>query len=199
MPDHDQADAHSAFLTDEFLDVLTASSEGDAESRERLTQLMYVKLRRMARGFMRNERSGHTMQPTDLVHETYLRMLDQAGMAADNAGHFVAIAATMMRRVLINHAKARNCEKRGAGAQHLTLSASELVPQQQADAIDVLTLDTALNELAEKDPRLAQLVELRYFGGLSIEQTAAVMAISSATVKREWVVAKLWLLRRLSS
>lgn len=137
------------------------------------------------------------MQPTALVHEAYLRMIGQSG-DAQNAAHFVALAAQMMRRILINHALSKKAEKRGGGQTHIPLD-DDLPIAGESRSVDVLALDKSLTELEALDPRQAKIVELRYFGGLSIEETADAMAISTATVKRDWLTAKLWLRRRLSA
>lgn len=160
---------------------------------------VYQQLRRLARSFMARERAGHTMQATDLVHGAYLRLFEQQQDFGDNHSHFMAIAATMMRRVLVNHAHSHNADKRGAGAVNLTLSAAEHVAQPTTvGGIDVLALDRALDKLKQIDPRMVAIIELRYFAELTIEATAAALGISPATVKREWGTAKLWLLQELS-
>lgn len=157
---------------------------------------VYDELRRLARGYLARERVGHTLQATALVHEAYLRLAAQRGTPA-NPRQLVGLAAQMMRRVLVNHGLAQKADKRGAGALHLTLSHAEHLAQPEGE-LDVLALDRALTRLAELDPRQAQVVELRYFGGLSIDETASAMALSLATVKREWATARLWLKRELS-
>lgn len=156
---------------------------------------VYPKLRRLARSFLLRERCDHTLRPTALVHEAFLRLLDQHEPARD-ADHYMALAAQMMRRILINHAIGRKTLKRGGGQVHVPLDDDLSVPLDEPD-FDMAALDEALEELAALDPRQARLVELRYFCGLSIEETAEAMNISAATVKRDWLTARLWLKRRL--
>ncbi|VWX63318.1 RNA polymerase sigma factor [Burkholderiales bacterium 8X] len=157
----------------------------------------YSQLRSLARFYLRGERHGHTLEPTGLVHEAYLRMLEQRAGPRDS-GHFVALAAQMMRRILVNHALSRKTAKRGHGVAATSLDDAGPIPQE-AESIDVLALSEALSELGSLDPRQAQIVELRYFVGLSIEETAAALSISPATVKREWSTAKLFLHERLAN
>ena len=184
----DQTDATSLFL---------AALAGSGTAKVAFLELAYPELRRIARRYLLRERPGHTLQPTALVHEAYLRLIDQNN-SAQNATHFVALAAQMMRRILINHALSRNAEKRGGRQTHVPLE-DDLPVADESRSVDVLALDQALSELEALDPRQARIVELRYFGGLSIEETAVAMSISSATVKRDWMTAKLWLRRRLSA
>jgi RNA polymerase sigma-70 factor, ECF subfamily len=179
-----------------FTSILEQACNGSDAAQQELATIVYARLKRMARGFLRKERSGHTLQPTDLVHEAYLRLFDQTEGSAKNQKHFVALAATMMRRVLINHAVARNRQKRGSGVIHLTLGAADAEPAESPE-VNLLLLDDALTELEKIDERQATVVELRYFGGLSIDETAQAMGISQATVKREWATAKLWLRDKL--
>jgi RNA polymerase sigma factor (TIGR02999 family) len=156
---------------------------------------VYPKLRRLARSFLLRERPDHTLRPTALVHEAFLRLLDQREAARD-ADHYLALAAQMMRRILINHALGRKTLKRGGCEVHVPLDDDVSVPVDEPD-FDMVTLDEALKELAALDPRQAKVVELRYFCGLSIEETAEAMDISVATVKRDWLTARLWLRRQL--
>lgn len=190
---HDTADSTIAEATQALLDVL----HGPQAERADLLQQAYPELRRVARRYLLRERPGHTLQPTALVHEAYLRMLDQQDRA-QNAAHFVALAAQMMRRILINHALSKKAEKRGGGQTHIPLD-DDLPIAANTDSVDVLALNEALNELEAIDPRQAGIVELRYFGGLSIEETASAMSISTATVKRDWMIARLWLRQRLNA
>jgi RNA polymerase sigma factor (TIGR02999 family) len=157
--------------------------------------LVYDELHRVAARAMRRENSGHTLQTTALVHETYLRMVNQQGSDWQSRAQFFGIAATVMRRVLVDHARARAAEKRGGAHQQVTL---DNVAGNTADAIDVLALDSALERLHELDPLQSRVVELRYFTGLNIEDTASAMEISPSTVKREWAIARAWLRRELS-
>jgi len=160
-----------------------------------MTPLVYEELRRLARYFLAAERSNHTLQPTALVHEAYLRLIDQRSVDWRNRAHFLAMAATMMRRILINHAMAHKAAKRQGNA--------EVVPLEDAfgvftdPRVDLLDLNATLDRLSEMDPQQARVVELRYFGGLSIEETAEALGISPATVKREWSTARLWLMQQM--
>lgn len=184
-------------ISSEATEVFLAALRGSESAKTELLQLAYPELRRVARRYLLRERPGHTLQPTALVHEAYLRMVDQDG-TAQNASHFVALAAQMMRRILINHALGKKAEKRGGGQTHIPLD-DDLPIAADTDSVDVLALNEALVELEAIDPRQAGIVEMRYFGGLSIEETAEAMSISTATVKRDWLTAKLWLRRRLSA
>ena len=158
---------------------------------------VYDELRQLASNYLRRERSDHTLQPTALVHESYLRLLNQKSVDWSNRLEFLSIAARMMRRILTDHAVARKAEKRGGGAPKVQLDAALDFCNDRA--IDVAAIDQALNDLEAMDPRQAHLVELRFFGGLTIDETAEVMAISPATVKREWMTARRWLQRELSA
>lgn len=175
--------------------LLVRFGEGDKAALDEMTPLVYDELRRLAQRLLAVERPDHTLQPTALVHEAYLRLVDQRSVNWRNRAHFLGVAAAMMRRVLINHANARNAAKREGFANAVTLEdASGLFP---APTIDVLALNHSLDELARLDPQQGKVVELRYFGGLSIEETAECLGISPATVKREWVTARLWLLQHM--
>ena len=158
---------------------------------------VYDELRELAANYLRRERSDHTLQPTALVHESYLRLLNQKTVDWTNRLEFLSIAARMMRRILVDHAVARKAEKRGGGAPKVQLDAALDFCNDRA--IDVAAVDHALRDLETMDARQAQLVELRFFGGLTIDETAEVMAISPATVKREWMTARRWLQRELSA
>jgi RNA polymerase sigma-70 factor (ECF subfamily) len=160
---------------------------------------VYAELRRQAARALRHEAVGHTLQPTAVVHEAYLRLVDQRRADWGSRAQFFAVSAELMRRILVDHARARRAAKRGGGAAHVTLDdASEPdVPAEELPA-EVLALDEALGRLAAIDLELARLVELRYFGGLTIEETARVLGVSPATVKREWATARAWLRRELS-
>ena len=184
-------------------ELLAAFSAGDQTiarvSEAGLTEMLpqvYDELRGMAANYLRTERSGHTLQPTALVHETYLRLLGQRA-GPQNRAHLLAIAARMMRRILVNHAIARGTAKRGAGVNPVPLDdALEVFEKRAVSAVDV---HHALEALEKVDARQAQLVELRFFGGLSVEETAEVLGISDRTVKRDWTVAKLWLKREMAA
>lgn len=179
----------------EITDLLLQWRGGDAASLERLLPLVYDELRRIAARQTRRERPGHTLQPTAVVHEAYLRLVDQSRIGWQNRLHFYGVAAQTMRRVLVDHARRRQRSKRGGGAAHVVLEDSDLVTAERA--VDFLDLDAALDRLQALDAEQAKLVELRYFGGLSVEETAEVLGLSAATVKRHWLSAKVWLLREL--
>ena len=164
--------------------------------REELPRV-YDELRNVAANFLRNERPNHTLQPTALVHEAYMRLVDQKKVDWRNKPQFMAIAARMMRRILVNHAVARNTTKRGSGVPLVSLDAALGVLDEQA--LSALDLHRALQGLEKLDPRQAQIVEMRFFGGLSVAETAEVLAISAATVKREWSLAKRWLEQEMST
>ena len=162
-----------------------------------MTPLLYEELRRLARHFLAAERSDHTLQPTALVHEAYLRLIDQHSVDWRNRAHFLAIAATMMRRILINHAEAHRAAKREGSVQMLSLEDAFGIFTDPR--VGLLDLNAALDRLSGLDPQQGRVVELRYFGGLSIEETAEALEISPATVKREWSTARLWLMQQISS
>ena len=176
-------------------DLLRAWAEGDDGALERLTPLVEAELRRLARGYMRRERRGHTLQTTALVNEAFLRLTDARSVRWQDRAHFLGISARLMRRVLVDHARSRGYLKRGGGAKRVTLD--ERVQGAAEPAIDLLALDRAMDALAAADARKCRVVELRYFGGLSVEETAEVLGVSTDTVKRDWRLAKLWLLREL--
>jgi RNA polymerase sigma factor (TIGR02999 family) len=175
------------------------------QAYDELTPLVYAELRRQARLALRREGEGHTLQPTALVHEAWLRLDDQRGAHWESRTHFFAIAAQMMRRVLVDHARTRRALKRGGGAVQVTLGAVDResaslgrsTDEGSADNVDLIALDGALSRLAALDPQKARLVELRYFAGLSIPEAAAALGVSQATVGREWAVARMWLRREL--
>ena len=171
--------------------LLVAWSDGDQTALDQLVPLVNEELRRLARGYMRRERPGHTLQTTALVNEAYLRLVDQKHMHWQNRAHFLAIAAQLMRRILVDYARRRKYQKRGGGAIQVTLGhAAELANERTPDLV---ALDEALGSLAEIDPRRSRVVELRFFGGLSIEETAEVLKVSPTTVERDWTIAKAWL------
>jgi RNA polymerase sigma factor (TIGR02999 family) len=176
--------------------ILHDWSGGDPAAPERLMPFVYDELRRLARAFLARERGAHTLQPTALVHEAYLRLVDQRSVSWQNRAHFYGIAASMMRRVLIDHARAHAAEKRGGAAIHLSLDDVHLSLEQRA--VGLLDLDEALARLNEMDERKSKIVELRFFGGLSDEEIAEVLNVSTRTVLREWKKARLWLFRELS-
>jgi RNA polymerase sigma-70 factor (ECF subfamily) len=176
----------------EVTSLLHAWNQGDAEARERLMGIVYKDLRRRAAARLRRERAGHTLSPTDLVHETYLRLTRQRA-AWQNRGQFLGLASEMMRRVLVDHARSRQAGKRAA----LRVTLTEGVAFARAPDLDVLSLDQALTELQAVDARQARLVELRVFGGFSLEEAADALSVSLATVKRDWRFARAWLFQRL--
>lgn len=181
--------------------LLQQWSNGDPQALEDLIPLVYDELRQVARQYLRRERPGHTLQPTALVHEAYLKLVDQRRIRWQNRAHFFAVAAQLIRRILVDHARARGASKRGGGLRQLTIEA-DVAPAErrgQAGELDVLALDGALSRLAELDPRQAHVVELRFFGGLDVEETAEVLGVSSPTVKRDWRTAKAWLYRELQA
>ncbi len=168
---------------------------GHKEAMEQLLPLVYDELRRLAGGYFRRERSDHTLQPTALVHEAYLKLVGQRSVQWENRGHFLGVAATLMRRILLDYARVHQAEKRGGGGQKVILEEGMAVTQLRA--VEMISLDQALTKLASLDADQARLVELRFFGGLSVEETAEVMKISPATVKRYWASAKAWLYREM--
>lgn len=176
--------------------LLLAWREGDRSALDRLMPLVYEELRRLAGHYMRGERTGHTLQTTALVNEAYLRLVDHKNIQWQNRAHFFAVAAQAMRRVLVDHARSRGYAKRGGSSHRVTFDEGALISQPQDP--DLLALDEALSRLSAIDPRKAQIVELRYFGGLSVEETAEVLNVSAVTVMREWSKAKAWLFRELS-
>jgi RNA polymerase sigma-70 factor, ECF subfamily len=175
--------------------LLRAWVGGDRCALDRLTPVVYDELRRLARRYMRGERAGHSLQTTALVNEAYMRLVDYKRMQWQNRAHFFAVSAQLMRRILVEHARRHNL-KRGAGVQHVSLDEQAVVGSHQAT--DLVALDDAMNELARIDARKAQVVELRFFGGLSVEETAEVLKVSSITVMRDWSSAKAWLYREMT-
>ena len=194
--------APSAEELHQVTQLLRAWGAGDAEASESLARLVYAELRRQARRALRKEGEGHTLQATALVHEAWLRLDGQHAARWESRAQFFGVAAQMMRRVLVDHARTRRAVKRGAAPVHVTLDAVEREEAASApalDAIDLLALDEALERLAAFDPQKARLVELRYFGGLSIPEAAEALGVSQATVGREWSVARMWLRRELGT
>jgi RNA polymerase sigma factor (TIGR02999 family) len=175
--------------------LLAAWGRGDLAARDRLMPLVYEELRRRARAYLRRERVGHTLQPTALVHETYLRLTKQERIAWQNRAQFYGIAAQIMRRILVDHARAHRMAKRSG--RWVRISLTEFDPLSQVQDVDVLDLHAALKELAGFDSRKSQVAELRFFGGLSLAETGHVLGISIATVEREWQAARAWLYSRL--
>lgn len=177
--------------------LLAEASEGKREALDELLPLVYDELHRQAAAYMRRERPGHTIQATALVHEAYLRLMKEPNTRWQNRAHFSAIAANSMRQILVERARARRRLKRAGDQQRITLS--DAIPAAStAESVDVEVLDDALNRLSAMDPELARLVELRFFGGLSIEETAGLLGVSPATVKRSWATARAWLKREMT-
>ena len=172
-----------------------ARGDGGSDASRRLFELVYEELRRLATSFMRNERVEHTLQPTALVHEAFLRLVSATQIEWQDRAHFMGIAARAMRQILVDHARRHRAEKRGGGVKAVTLSAAELaIPD---DAVEILDLHEALERFAGVDQRAAQVVELRMFGGLSVQETAQVLEVSARTVDGDWAVARMWLTREL--
>lgn len=176
-------------------ELLIEWREGDETALDKLMPLVYEELRRLARYYMRRERPGHTLQTAALVNEAYLRLVDHKGMRWQNRAHFYAVASQAMRRILVDHARSRQYLKRGGGNQIVGLDEAAAVVQKQA--VDIVALDDALTDLAALDPRKSQIVEMRYFGGMTVEETAEVLGLSPVTVMRDWSTAKAWLLRAI--
>jgi len=175
--------------------LLRAWRQGDAAALDQLVPVVYQKLRRLARHHMAGQRPGHTLQATALVNEAYMRLIDCEQVNWKDRAHFFAISARMMRRVLVEFARARQYQKRGAGARKTSLDEGVIASPQRGQ--DLVALDDALQALAAEYPRQAQVVELRFFGGLSVEETAEVLHVSAITVMRDWQLAKVWLAREL--
>ena len=182
---------------EEVTQLLVAWGNGNKAALEKLMPLVYDELRRLAHHYMRREHPGHTLQTTALVNEAYFRLVDQKHVHWQNRAHFFAISAQLMRRILIDHARSHQFVKRGGGAHKVSLDEVAVVAQEQA--ADLLALDDALRSLAAIDERKGRIVELRFFGGLSAEETAEALKISPRTVMREWSMAKAWLYRAISN
>lgn len=180
----------------EVTQLLLDWSKGNQTALDKLMPLIYRELRRLAHQYLRRERVGHTLQTTDLVHEAYLRLVDQRRVRWQNRAHFFGVAAQLMRRILVDHARRHKRVKRGGGVQTVALDETAVVSHESN--IDLPALDEALERLAAIDQRKARIVELRFFGGLEVEETAAFLKISGITVMREWKLAKAWLHRELS-
>jgi RNA polymerase sigma factor (TIGR02999 family) len=186
---------------DEITVLLKAWGRGDRDALERLTPLIYNELRRQARRYMRHERAGHTLQGTALVNEAYLRLVDIAGVEWQDRAHFFSVSAQIMRRILVDAARARLTGKRGGEAErveHSTAVDFDRMPSRDTDrAPQLCALDDALTALARMDPRRAHVIELRFFGGLTVEETAEILKISPQSVMRDWKLARAWLIREL--
>jgi RNA polymerase sigma factor (TIGR02999 family) len=171
--------------------LLKAMTAGDENAPEKLLPIIYNDLRRLAGAYLSNERKDHTLQATALVHEAYIRLVDWENVSWQNRAHFFAVAAQVMRRILVDHARGKKAEKRSGFGQKFALDEAVSFPEKKD--VDLVALDDALSELEKTDPRQAKIVELRFFGGLTIEETAEALRVSPATVKNEWTFAKAWL------
>lgn len=180
----------------EVTQLLLAWSQGDQSAFEKLMPLVYEELRRVAQRYMRRERAGHTLQTTAVVNEAYLRLIDASQVQWQNRAHFFAVSANLMRRILVDYARSRNYIKRGGGVHRLPLDEAVVFSPEQAP--DLVALDDALSALAALDERKSRVVELRFFGGLSVEETAETLKVSPRTVLNDWSLAKAWLLREIS-
>jgi RNA polymerase sigma-70 factor (ECF subfamily) len=180
--------------TKEISKLLRAWSDGDQGALNGLTPIVYQELRRLAHRYMQRERPGHALQTTALVNEAYLRLVDYKRMQWQNRAHFFAVAAQVMRRILVDHARSKNM-KRGGGRHHVSLDDVAVVSGDRTG--DLVALDDAMNALARLDPRKMQIIEMRFFGGLSVEEAAEVLKVSPATVRRDWSIARFWLYREL--
>ena len=177
-------------------ELLLQWNSGDDAAREKLIPLVYDELRRLSKQCLARQRSNHTLQSTALVHEAYLRLIGNSSISWNSRVHFFAVAAQLMRNILVDHARMKNAKKRGGGCVTLVLDDGLAVSKQRE--LDLVALDDALNGLAALDERQCRIIELRFFGGLSIDETSQALEISPATVKREWATAKIWLLREMS-
>jgi RNA polymerase sigma factor (TIGR02999 family) len=182
--------------TEEITGLLLAWGQGNAAALEKLMPLVYDELHRLAHQYMNRERPGHTLQTTGLVNEAYLRLVDMSRVQWQNRAHFFAISANLMRRILVDFARSRNYLKRGGKEHHISLDETLLISTQKGT--DLVALDDALNALSKVDSRKSKVVEMRFFGGMSVEETAEALNISPETVMRDWKTAKVWLLRELS-
>jgi RNA polymerase sigma factor (TIGR02999 family) len=180
----------------EVTGLLRKWSQGNQHAGDELASVAYTELRHLARRYLQHERDGHSLRSVDLVHEAYLRLVDQQQAEWRDRAHFFAVCGKIMRQILVDHARAHLAEKRGGGAAMLVLNEAIDLPDQRT--FELIALDDALESLAKLDPRQSQIVELRFFAGLSLEETAEALHVSRATVNRSWVTARAWLLRELS-
>ena len=180
---------------EEVSGLLRAWSDGDTSALDRLTPIVYAELHRLARRYMNRERPGHSLQATALVNEAYIRLVDYTRMQWQNRAHFFAVSAGLMRRILVEHARRHNL-KRGGGRPHVVLNEAAIASRDRTG--DLVALDDAMNALARIDPRKVQVVEMRFFGGLSVQEAADVLKVSEVTVRRDWSTAKVWLYRELT-
>jgi RNA polymerase sigma factor (TIGR02999 family) len=177
--------------------LLVQWKDGDTAALDRLMPMVYRELRLIAGRFLSHERPGHTLQSTALVHEAYLRLVDQSRIDWQSRAHFFGVAATIIRNILVDHARARHAAKRGGSMPALSLDEAVAIPQKRD--VELIAIDDALLTLSQLDPQQSRIVELRFFGGLTIEETAEVLHISASTVKRDWILAKTWIFRALSA
>src|SRR5438874_4548704 len=182
--------------THDVTELLIEWSNGDKAALDKLMPLIHEELRRLAHHYISHERPGHTLQTTALVNEAYLRLVNRKGVHWQNRAHFFAIAATLMRSLLVDHARSHAYAKRGGDARKITIDEAMIVSQERA--AEVVALDDVLKQLANFDPQQSRIVELRFFGGLTIDETAEVLGLSPATIKREWSTARAWLYRELN-
>ncbi len=182
--------------THDVTQILQDWREGNADAAERLFPLVYDELKRQARRYLFRERVNHTLQPTALVHEAYIKMIDQSSLSLQNRAHFFGIASRIMRQILVDHARAYNAEKRGGAAERFSIEDLDILPEQSA--ADLIELDDALKRLEAIDERKAKVVDMRFFGGLKDAEIAEVLGVTEKTVRRDWQFAKLWLFRELS-
>jgi RNA polymerase sigma-70 factor, ECF subfamily len=180
---------------DEATKLLDSASGGDCSALEKLIPIVYGELHRLAAHYLQRERPGHTLQPTALVHEAFLRLIDRPEMSWQNRAHFIGVAAQAMRRILVDYARERRAAKRDGGRVKVTLD--ESLGASNERTFDVLAIDEALSRLTRKYPRHGQIVELRFFGGFTVEEIAEALGIAPATVKRQWILARAWLKREL--
>ena len=193
----ERSEGQPSKLSQNVTALLIDWGEGDKDALDQLLPIVYAELRRQAARFLRKERVGHTLQTTALIHEAYIRLIDQRRVKWQNRSHFFGIAAQLMRRILVDHARSKHREKRGGSDVRVSLADATLVAKNKD--LDVVALDAALDKLAMLDQQQARIVELRFFSGLTVEETAEVLSISPATVKRDWSMAKAWLHRELSN
>lgn len=184
-------------MSQNITELLIQFSEGKENAVEEIFPLIYAELKKLAGNYLRNERENHTLQPTALVHEAYLKLIDHNRMNWQNRAHFVGMAATLMRQILIDHARRHRAGKRGGENENLSLEESIVIVTDEK-TLDLIALDDALKDLAKFDEFKSRLVELRYFGGLSVEETAEVLDVSEITVKRHWRLAKAWLATQIN-
>ncbi len=184
-------------MAENITQLLLRWSDGDQSALDQLMPLVYGELRKLARGYLRRHAHNHTMQPTVLVNEVYLRLVNQRQVTWENRAQFFGLASKLMRNLLVDYARHRHANKRGGGDYHLSLTYVDQSSQQPQTGIDLIALDEALNRLAVLSPQQGKIVELRFFGGLTIPETASAMGISHATVEREWSAARAWLYSQL--